>query len=257
MNPIYINTDEKLIRNGGRSGINTNVHGKTLYKTLSKMFDKFASAYVREFPSVGTDTTSPLSEVNGNICINDDVELYFEFFESVIQSLEKDLMKVAFDIENLECVVSQYAEDGGNEKDFLGYHVLENGFEFIGFLACGDWEEPVYFIVYHDGKKLRGYIPVCGNTYDTDFGCAFGSEFGWQIDLSSPMSVKAISAYKKLDPNFDVEDLDNETAVKMFLLKHNHIPLDDPMYDECFAPELLAPECSLMLKDISSRIVVS
>lgn len=255
MNPIYINTNENLIRHGGRRGVNTNLHGKTLYKALSRLFERFAFAYVNEFPAT-EDTTNPFSEVNGDICIDDNAELYYEFAEFLTQHVSADLDKVSFDTENIECN-AEYGD--GYDKDVIGYHVLENGFEFVGFIAGGDWEDPLCFIIYHDGNRLRGYIPVCGNTYNTDFDCAFGSEAQFGLDLSSAKARKAVSVYKSLNPNFDEDDMrESEEAIKMFLLKNNHIPLDDPMYDSVGHPgELLYPECSLMIKDIMSRIIVS
>lgn len=53
---------------------------------------------------------------------------------------------------------------------------MDNGFTFLGVTAGGDWEEPVFFIIYFDGKGLRGYIPENGNTYNKITKTAFGSE---------------------------------------------------------------------------------
>ena len=69
----------------------------------------------------------------------------------------KDLSKVDFEWENrsdiIDCFESQYV-DGGYLHFYLGW-------------AGSDWESPVYYILYFDkNKKLRGYIPKRGNTYN-------------------------------------------------------------------------------------------
>ena len=40
--------------------------------------------------------------------------------------------------------------------------------EFTYVKGCfgGDWEIPVLFFIYWDGKKFRGYIPTKGNTFN-------------------------------------------------------------------------------------------
>jgi hypothetical protein len=55
--------------------------------------------------------------------------------------IEKDLDKVIFDTENIS--------DDGEPKDLLG----------------GDWESPVFFCIYWDGRKLRAYVPEKGNLW--------------------------------------------------------------------------------------------
>lgn len=61
-------------------------------------------------------------------------------------------------------------------NNLVGFHTLNNGFTFLGMQACGNWECPVFFIIYYDGKQLRAYIPSYGNTINLDFHSAFGSE---------------------------------------------------------------------------------
>jgi len=86
--------------------------------------------------------------------------------------LAKDL-KVEFDTENFE-----YEKDHFNVQleGITGPVTLENGLTFVGFTAGGDWEHPVYFIVYWDGKKLRGYIPKEGNPWNTSTKQAYGND---------------------------------------------------------------------------------
>jgi len=42
--------------------------------------------------------------------------------------------------------------------------------------AGGDWEFPICFVLYWDGKKMRAYIPSEGNCWNKQEKCAFGSE---------------------------------------------------------------------------------
>ncbi len=85
--------------------------------------------------------------------------------------LEKDL-KVGFDWENWTGFRSR---DFG-PKSILGSQTLDSGLTFWGFCAGGDWEFPVFFIVYWDGKKLRGYIPTEGNPWNTTTKEAYGND---------------------------------------------------------------------------------
>jgi len=66
--------------------------------------------------------------------------------------IEKDLDKVIFDTENIS--------DDGEPKDLLG----------------GDWESPVFFCIYWDGRKLRAYVPEKGNLWNTDTNQAYGND---------------------------------------------------------------------------------
>lgn len=86
--------------------------------------------------------------------------------------LGKDI-KVEFDCENFEFCEDHYNE---NLAGLTGIVTLENGLTLVGFTAGGDWEYPVYFIVYWDGKKLRGYVPTEGNPWNTDTKQAFGND---------------------------------------------------------------------------------
>lgn len=81
-------------------------------------------------------------------------------------TVEKDLQKVEFDCEN---VCSDADELGG-------YHTLPNGMSYLGVFAGGDWETAVFFIIYWDGKQLRGYVPTNGNCFNTTTKQAYGND---------------------------------------------------------------------------------
>jgi len=57
----------------------------------------------------------------------------------------------------------------------MGIRTLPNGMIYAGIMAGGDWECPVFWIIYWDGKRLRGYVPTDGNPYNTDTMEAYGN----------------------------------------------------------------------------------
>jgi hypothetical protein len=90
---------------------------------------------------------------------------------------KNDLDKVSFDWENFE-YTEQTREFHSRENTFMGYHTLSNGFSFLGCYAGGDWETPIYLIIYYSGTELRGYIPSKGNTYNLKTKKTYGHEDG-------------------------------------------------------------------------------
>lgn len=91
------------------------------------------------------------------------------------RGIDKDLAKVQFDSENIDLEECDYRRE---LSGLMGYVTLPNGLTFLGGTAGGDWECPVYFIVYFDGKRLRGYVPEDGNTFCKRGGkkFAYGNE---------------------------------------------------------------------------------
>lgn len=94
-----------------------------------------------------------------------------------------DMSNIDFDLENLSAespTLYTYAGDQGS--DLCGFHTLPNDFTFCGAVAGGDWEYPLFFIIYYDGTSLRAYIPIKGNMVNCDTLSAFGSE----VNLHNP-----------------------------------------------------------------------
>lgn len=96
-----------------------------------------------------------------------------------IDKIGKDISKVEFDFENCN-----YGEDGpypsmrDSTNGIRSIYVQGGYFWFIGVTAGGDWEYPVYFIIYldKDGHTLRGYIPKDGNVWNYKTKSAFGND---------------------------------------------------------------------------------
>jgi hypothetical protein len=122
------------------------------------------------------DTTNPPPELNEFFPLYDwDLDGGFDYADDWLEArdmlniptVEKDL-KVNFDRENFECC-TPYEWD-----KIVGFHTLENDLTFLGFYAGGDWQQPVFGIVYWDGDNLRSYIPTDGNPWNTKTKAAYG-----------------------------------------------------------------------------------
>jgi len=87
------------------------------------------------------------------------------------KDIEKDL-KYYFDCENFTTKQGEFDVD----DKYLGYQTLDNGLTFLGFCAGGDWECPIFGIIYYDGKKLRGYIPTRGQMINRKSKSAIGND---------------------------------------------------------------------------------
>jgi len=46
--------------------------------------------------------------------------------------------------------------------------ITSAGIPYLGFYCGGDAGGVLFLIIYWDGKKLRGYIPIAGNTVKAD-----------------------------------------------------------------------------------------
>lgn len=88
------------------------------------------------------------------------------------KKVSKDLSKVKFDMEN----VTDAEGYAFGPKKLIGYQTLDNGLTFLGVAAGGDWEIPIFFMIYWDGESLRGYIPTNGNIWNTDTKQAYGND---------------------------------------------------------------------------------
>lgn len=106
-------------------------------------------------------------------------------------TIRKDLLKVNFDLENLERAPGSFGP-----QRLMGFKTLKNGFTFLGVCAGGDWEEPVFFIIYWNGKSLRGYIPTQGNLWNTDTHMAYGN---YSIDESENDNIDTRNKNKRND----------------------------------------------------------
>ena len=122
-----------------------------------------------------------------------------EFPYEMPEKLTKDISKVEFDFENYEY------EGNGFMNYPCGFRVLPNGLPVLFVNAGGDWEVPICFIIYWDGKSVRGYIPTKGNLFNQKEMCAYGSELNPDDDFD----------YEKLKSNEGeiIEDIMNRIQI--------------------------------------------
>ncbi len=113
-------------------------------------------------------------------------------YKEMTPTVAKDLSKVSFSTENM------YVNSYDKSNNLVGYHTLPNGMSYLGIVAGGDWEEPLFFIIYWDGKKLRGYIPDGGNTWNTTTKKAYGND-----DQADLLNIK--KRYPKLCKDVTIE----------------------------------------------------
>ena len=149
-----------------------------------------------------------------------------------LPQVKKDLEKVDFDFENEDC---------NNGCNYIkGFRVAPNGLPYWGDDAGGDWEVPVFFIIYWDGKKLRGYIPTEGNTWNTDTKTAYGNAMDYKLD-----SAGRIEMLPDGTPNDDQINIK-----KRWPDLFKDVAAEDIENDDC-------PRCDpiLLLKDITERIL--
>ena len=132
--------------------------------------------------------------------------------DQLTKKVEKDISKVEFDFENCTCSYN----DGYNGCEIIsGYHIAPNGLPFLGVVAGGDWEIPVFFMIYWDDKDLRGYIPTDGNTWNTDTKKAYGNEMDYYYDKDHNFHNLDINKdqtnlkkrYPEAFKNIDVKDI--------------------------------------------------
>lgn len=97
----------------------------------------------------------------------DDSNDYEYHLTWLTSQIENDLKKVSFDNENCD------------KQEFV---TLSNGLVALPVRAGGDWEMPIVFFVYWDGRKLRAYIPTDGNLWNTATKEAYGNNEESDLD---------------------------------------------------------------------------
>lgn len=119
---------------------------------------------------------------------------------SLTKRIEKDIKAVvAFDSEN---------------ADFEGAGVSkEQKIPYFLFMHGGDWEMPVYFAIYHDGKELRAYIPTNGNYWNDTTKMAYGNHHeDWHESEFNANIMEDDNTNAKRRFNTDFESLTHSDA---------------------------------------------
>ena len=139
---IYLNKDVKL-KNGGRKAV----------CITEEEFDEIISKLKNKAEKLG-------------YCVDYTYDGKYAWiasgaFYEVFSKVRMDVSKIDFDFENFEiddeiCVTSQ-------------------GVPYLRCLAGGDWEIPIRFFIYYDGKTMRGYVPTKGNPFNRKVKSAIGN----------------------------------------------------------------------------------
>ena len=118
--------------------------------------------------------------------------IIYMLLEESLPDVEKDWAKIDFSTENL---------------DVTGETSTPDGVPYIRVRVGGDWETPLVAIIYFDGKKLRGYVPKDGNTYNHRTKAAFGNDETSDVtDAKKQFGTRLISAedYIEVEPDLDL-----------------------------------------------------
>lgn len=153
--------------------------------------------------------------MNNNIKSLIDISDFKENFNTSLKysQILLDIEHIVFSTENIICKIDDSTD---NNLKLLGFHQLENGLSFLGCKSNKHLEGPIYFIIYSDGKQLRGYIPSEGNTYNYVFGTAFGREDSTKITKISKEEIKIIN-----DMYYENITFDNLTVIIKHMLRNN------------------------------------
>lgn len=141
-------------------------------------------------------------------------------FGSASKHLTKKVLEdiksyVNFDLEN--CSSSSLYGKSIDGKNLMNYQSI-NDLSFLGYTAGGDWEHPLFFIVYYDGNELRGYVPTCGNVFYLPEKAAFGS---------TDAEIEDITDYiKKEFPQYTEEEINYAVISKFYYYDFNWIKKD-------------------------------
>lgn len=158
---MNFNDDITKIRIGGRVAKRISVN--EFKEKIFAFIDKYSPGeliYKNEFMKSNDPMNCRTKYTNMSACLFNAIQK-----DKIVS---KDLSKIRFGY-NL-------GEASNTENShFLGLHVTESGLPFIGVYSCGDEEyTAVHYIIYFDGKNIRGYIPYYGNAYNPQTKAAFG-----------------------------------------------------------------------------------
>lgn len=91
------------------------------------------------------------------------------------------------------------------ENNELENREMINGIPVQWCYCGGDWEMPVYYVLYigEDGQ-VHAYVPRKGNTYNDDYNCAFGSESDYEDYV--PEDKRRPEVGEDEDEDYDYEE---------------------------------------------------
>ncbi len=132
--------------------------------------------------------------------------------------LEQDLSVVIIADENVGWGDDNAGCCSGLYK-LVGFHTLPNGLTFLGIESSGDWEFPVFLIVYWDGNDLRGYVPKKGNVWNKTTNRAYGND---HTSDEEDLNEQAAKIHVKITHEEEDEErkLINDDMIQQDILEH-------------------------------------
>lgn len=185
-----------------------------------------------DIPYLFNKIVNELNSVNGYL---EELDPLYESFPKLMNDLEKinfdfenfslielpdilgstscnDFLKNNFtdgdvDVTRLSVVTIDELKDKlNNSRIMYGNYLIQlKDYAVLLGQAGGDWEIPVYYVIYEDDKgELRGYIPEHGNTFNPETRAAYSGE---DEDCPAPSDIK---------PDFDLmfEDIQKRIIVR-------------------------------------------
>lgn len=124
---------------------------------------------------------------DSEISQSDSLETFVDAFSYIIMS-NVNKPNVEFDLENFDCSNEwSHVKTGWDKKH-----------GWLSFMSGGDWEIPIFGILYNDGSKLQCYIPQNGNCYNAE------TMMAWQEE---PESFKGKDVKELYDLDLMVKDI--------------------------------------------------
>ena len=97
-----------------------------------------------------------------------------------LSALLDDISKIDYDCENLGAI---------------GKVETRKGITYLKCYAGGDWECPILFFIYWDGKRFRGYIPTYGNAFNRKLKRAFGNDDDEDVEFLKTQNLDCDDLY--------------------------------------------------------------
>ena len=190
MKRININESQlRLIIEGGKKRYIVNLdvelpkNGRTAAKISPKEFEeKIKEIYERNKED---DRRFSLDSFVYRFCNN-----YRNNKPKELSTLLDDISKIDYDCENIGAI---------------GKVETRKGITYLKCYAGGDWECPILFFIYWDGKRFRGYIPTYGNAFNRKLKRAFGNGDDEDVEFLKTQNLDCDDLYSIVrDIDYDV-----------------------------------------------------
>ena len=120
--------------------------------------------------------------------------------EEHLSDVERDWSKIDFSTENMDVVAEK---------------VTPGGVPYLLIRAGGDWETPLSCAIYFDGKKVRGYVPKDGNSYNHQTKKAFGNDASDNDACVRQFGARGGTDEEFLDVEPDAELVERDIAARI------------------------------------------